>query len=144
MFLASWGTLTEKLTRMPDSRSASHIRGRGGISACPRPMVPARPHSSHIWGDPLVSSLSQPYHSRSSSPIGDNSTLYAPTATRVRNASPLPPSQIVNVSQRDALDHGVRCGNCNEWIMGRRYQCANCPSDPVGFNLVSSLLDSLP
>ncbi|OWZ68671.1 hypothetical protein AYX14_00879 [Cryptococcus neoformans] len=88
-------------------------------------------------GDPLVSSLSQPYHSRSSSPIGDNSTLYAPTATRVRNASPLPPSQIVNVSQRDALDHGVRCGNCNEWIMGRRYQCANCPSDPVGFNLCS-------
>ncbi|WVO22726.1 uncharacterized protein IAS62_004060 [Cryptococcus decagattii] len=87
-------------------------------------------------GDP-ISSLSRSYHSRSSSPAGDNSTLYAPTAIRARDPSPSPSSQTVNVSQRDALDHGVRCGNCNEWIMGRRYQCANCPSDPVGFNLCS-------
>ncbi|WVO18309.1 hypothetical protein L204_106024 [Cryptococcus depauperatus] len=73
---------------------------------------------------------------RSPSPSGDTSTLYAPTAGR-RAASPLPPSQIIHITTRDVLDHGVRCGNCSEWIVGKRYQCANCPSDPVGFNLCS-------
>ncbi len=42
-----------------------------------------------------------------------------------------------NVMVRDSLDHGVQCRGCNEWIMGRRYQCANCPSEPVPYNLVS-------
>ncbi|WVQ81455.1 hypothetical protein IAT38_003579 [Cryptococcus sp. DSM 104549] len=84
------------------------------------------------------SASSRSSHSRSSSPSGDADTVYAPTTTaRAREPSPLPPSQIINVTTRDALDHGVRCGSCNEWIMGRRYQCANCPSDPVGYNLCS-------
>ncbi|KAK8843444.1 hypothetical protein IAR55_007101 [Kwoniella newhampshirensis] len=76
--------------------------------------------------------------SRSSSPT--NETVYAPTATASRHSGPapnVPPSQVVYVTTRDALDHGVRCGNCREWIMGRRYQCANCPSDPEGYNLCS-------
>jgi hypothetical protein len=38
---------------------------------------------------------------------------------------------------RDDLDHNARCANCNEWIMGRRYQCANCPSEPTEYNLCS-------
>ncbi|OCF31344.1 hypothetical protein I317_01200 [Kwoniella heveanensis CBS 569] len=71
---------------------------------------------------------------RSSSPTND--TVYAPTISRVRGPSPLPPpSQVINIPTRDSLDHGVRCGNCNEWIMGKRYQCANCPSLPQAFNL---------
>ncbi|WRT68905.1 uncharacterized protein IL334_005887 [Kwoniella shivajii] len=73
--------------------------------------------------------------SRSSSPT--NNTIYAPTSVRNRDPSPVPPRQVVNVTTRDALDHNLRCGNCNEWIMGRRYQCANCPSDPQGYNLCS-------
>ncbi|RXK37138.1 hypothetical protein M231_05589 [Tremella mesenterica] len=40
-------------------------------------------------------------------------------------------------SARDVLDHGCRCSNCNEWILGRRYQCANCPSELTAFNLCS-------
>lgn len=44
------GTLTKKLTQMSDSRPPPDIRGRGCISACTRPMVPARSYSSHIWG----------------------------------------------------------------------------------------------
>ncbi|ODN91441.1 hypothetical protein L198_05957 [Cryptococcus wingfieldii CBS 7118] len=87
----------------------------------------------------VATSAATPFEpsSRSSSPSGDHSTVYAPTATRDRGPSPIPPSQIINVTQRDALDHGIRCGNCTEWIMGRRYQCAGCPSDPAGFNLCS-------
>lgn len=38
---------------------------------------------------------------------------------------------------RDSLDHNTRCANCNEWIMGRRYQCANCPSVPETYSLCS-------
>ena len=78
--------------------------------------------------------------SRSASPT--NETVYAGggtvrsgvrsgvSANRVRQRTMIP------ATPRDPLDHGCRCGNCNEWIMGRRYQCANCPSDPQAFNLV--------
>ncbi|OCF60275.1 hypothetical protein L486_02955 [Kwoniella mangroviensis CBS 10435] len=69
--------------------------------------------------------------SRSSSPTND--TVYAPTAAR--NPAISPPR--LAVTTRDALDHGLKCGNCHEWIMGRRFQCANCPSDPEGYNLCS-------
>ena len=54
---------------------------------------------------------------RSSSPSGD--ILYA-----------------ANV-RADGLDHQCKCDGCSKPIMGRRYQCANCPSLPYGFNLVS-------
>ncbi|WVF65712.1 hypothetical protein IAT40_000443 [Kwoniella sp. CBS 6097] len=70
---------------------------------------------------------------RSSSPTND--TVYAPTLNRTRGTLPQPPNQVMNIPFRDSLDHGVRCGNCNEWIMGKRYQCANCPSLPQAFNL---------
>nr|XP_019047774.1 hypothetical protein I302_04391 [Kwoniella bestiolae CBS 10118]OCF26704.1 hypothetical protein I302_04391 [Kwoniella bestiolae CBS 10118] len=69
--------------------------------------------------------------SRSSSPTND--TVYAPTTNRDRLQTP----PTVAITTRDALDHALRCGNCNEWIMGRRFQCANCPSDPEGYNLCS-------
>jgi len=36
------------------------------------------------------------------------------------------------------LGHNCRCSGCNAYINGSRYQCANCPSDPVAFNLVRS------
>lgn len=73
-----------------------------------------------------------PGSSRSSSPT--NETVYA-GGTRHSGSSPVPPPRIDTA--RDALDHQIRCNNCNEWIMGKRYQCANCPSDPVAYNLVS-------
>ena len=66
--------------------------------------------------------------SRSSSPT--NETVYG-------GGSRDGPSRIANTAAGDALDHGCRCSNCDEWIMGRRYQCANCPSDPAAYNLVS-------
>ncbi|WWC64178.1 uncharacterized protein I303_106786 [Kwoniella dejecticola CBS 10117] len=69
--------------------------------------------------------------SRSSSPTND--TVYAPTADRNGAAT----QQVIGVTTPDALDHGMKCGNCHQWIMGRRYQCANCPSEPEGFNLCS-------
>ncbi|KAG9023403.1 hypothetical protein FS837_005832, partial [Tulasnella sp. UAMH 9824] len=33
------------------------------------------------------------------------------------------------------LDHHVKCNGCNTNIVGPRYQCANCPSYPVSYNL---------
>ncbi|KIO32050.1 hypothetical protein M407DRAFT_19077 [Tulasnella calospora MUT 4182] len=33
------------------------------------------------------------------------------------------------------LDHHVKCNGCNINIVGPRYQCANCPSYPVSYNL---------
>ncbi|ORY29144.1 hypothetical protein BCR39DRAFT_532845 [Naematelia encephala] len=68
---------------------------------------------------------------RSSSPT--NETVYAPGAPHTNTRS----SRVISEAPRDALDHGCRCANCNEWIMGRRYQCANCPSEPIAFNLCS-------
>ncbi|KAK4688499.1 hypothetical protein P7C73_g1605, partial [Tremellales sp. Uapishka_1] len=77
--------------------------------------------------------------SRSSSPT--NETIYA------GGQSQAPSNQntsVVSLPIRDALDHGVRCRNCNEWIMGRRFQCANCPSDPVAYNLYKSRVGQIP
>jgi hypothetical protein len=74
--------------------------------------------------------------SRSQSPT--NETIYAGGGGTIRSGgsrpAPRPPQRN---APRDALDHGCRCNNCNEWIMGRRYQCANCPSEPESFNLAS-------
>ncbi|WOO83671.1 ZZ-type zinc finger domain-containing protein [Vanrija pseudolonga] len=90
--------------------------------------------------------------SRSSSPSVDTETVYAPTRRSARSVStaarlPVLPNsgrgtpsvtrQQVAARPRDDLDHNARCANCNEWIMGRRYQCANCPSDPEPYNLCS-------
>ena len=76
--------------------------------------------------------------SRSQSPT--NETIYAGGGGTIRSGgsrpAPRPPQRN---APRDALDHGCRCNNCNEWIMGRRYQCANCPSEPESFNLASHL-----
>ncbi|WWC91357.1 uncharacterized protein L201_006300 [Kwoniella dendrophila CBS 6074] len=89
----------------------------------------------------VTASISSPFvgdgetSSRSSSPTND--TVYAPTTSRHRDVAAPPPQQIINVTSRDALDHNLKCGNCTEWIMGRRFQCANCPSDPEGYNLCS-------
>ncbi|KAG8970166.1 hypothetical protein FRC05_000687 [Tulasnella sp. 425] len=33
------------------------------------------------------------------------------------------------------LDHHVKCNGCNTNIVGPRFQCANCPSYPVSYNL---------
>jgi len=33
------------------------------------------------------------------------------------------------------LDHLMKCNGCNEPIIGVRYQCANCPSYPISYNL---------
>jgi hypothetical protein len=32
--------------------------------------------------------------------------------------------------------HRCSCDSCGAYLSGTRYQCANCPSDPVAFNLV--------
>jgi hypothetical protein len=74
--------------------------------------------------------------SRSQSPT--NETIYAGGGGTIRSGGSRPASRPPQRNApRDALDHGCRCNNCNEWIMGRRYQCANCPSEPESFNLVS-------
>lgn len=39
--------------------------------------------------------------------------------------------------QEALQDHGLPCSNCNHSIVGTRYQCAHCPSHPVGYNLCS-------
>ncbi len=63
-----------------------------------------------------------------------NETVYGGAASQ-----PAQQRSNINVMVRDSLDHGVQCRGCNEWIMGRRYQCANCPSDPVPYSLVSGV-----
>jgi hypothetical protein len=75
--------------------------------------------------------------SRSQSPT--NETIYAGGGGgTIRSGGSRPRARIQQRdAPRDPLDHGCRCNNCNEWIMGRRYQCANCPSEPESFNLVS-------
>jgi len=35
----------------------------------------------------------------------------------------------------DPLDHLIECNRCNRDIVGVRYQCVNCPSSPVSYNL---------
>ncbi|KAI0940921.1 hypothetical protein AcV7_003165 [Taiwanofungus camphoratus] len=35
-------------------------------------------------------------------------------------------------------DHGVRCQECNQRILGTRYQCGSCPSKPIPYSLCSS------
>jgi len=32
-------------------------------------------------------------------------------------------------------DHQILCGHCRQTIVGIRYQCANCPSSPIGYSL---------
>lgn len=76
--------------------------------------------------------------SRSSSPTIDAETVYAPPPA----GGPAPSvtsttTRATVLTVRDDLDHNARCANCNEWIMGRRYQCANCPSSPEPYNLCS-------
>lgn len=89
--------------------------------------------------------------SRSSSPTND--TVYAAATSRgidaasaatngVQTSQTAQAAQVVNITARDALDHGCRCRNCNEWIMGKRFQCANCPSEPEPYNLVRGLQTS--
>ena len=76
---------------------------------------------------------------RSPSPTGE--TVYAGSQGRQVPNGYHPPSQ-VNVSAnialagRQALDHRIKCSECHEWIVGQRYQCANCTSEPEAFNLV--------
>lgn len=53
---------------------------------------------------------------------------------------PVPPTPPAPPLTR--LGHNCRCSGCNAYINGSRYQCANCPSDPVAYNLVS--FSSLP
>jgi hypothetical protein len=89
--------------------------------------------------------------SRSSSPT--NETVYAAATSRgidaasaatneVQTIQTAQAAQVVSITARDALDHGCRCRNCNEWIMGKRFQCANCPSEPEPYNLVRGLQTS--
>lgn len=87
--------------------------------------------------------------SRSSSPTIDAETVYAPalrgsvrgvsggTGGRQSHGRSTPSTRAPVVGIRDGLDHNARCASCNEWIMGRRFQCANCPSEPVPYNLCS-------
>ncbi|KAG8899112.1 hypothetical protein FRB99_006936 [Tulasnella sp. 403] len=37
--------------------------------------------------------------------------------------------------EQNAMDHMMKCNGCNGQIMGVRYQCANCPSFPMSYNL---------
>ncbi|BEJ13657.1 hypothetical protein CspHIS471_0308310 [Cutaneotrichosporon sp. HIS471] len=101
------------------------------------------------WFQQDSSTVAATPSSRSSSPTIEVETVYAPAfRTSVRGPSPAsgPPrtnqgrttpraAPVVGIG--DGLDHNARCANCNEWIMGRRFQCANCPSDPIPYNLCS-------
>ncbi|GMK56642.1 hypothetical protein CspeluHIS016_0304820 [Cutaneotrichosporon spelunceum] len=101
------------------------------------------------WFQQDSSTVAAAPSSRSSSPTIEAETVYAPAfRTSVRGPSsvsgPPRPNQVRTtpraapvVGIHDGLDHNARCANCNEWIMGRRFQCANCPSDPVPYNLCS-------
>ncbi len=80
--------------------------------------------------------------SRSSSPT--NETVYAGDTDRSNGGTQVALARPITSVGRDALDHQCRCSNCNEWIMGRRFQCANCPSGPEASNLVRSFGDHLP
>ncbi|KLT45979.1 hypothetical protein CC85DRAFT_268587 [Cutaneotrichosporon oleaginosum] len=99
------------------------------------------------WYHQDLSAVAEAPSSHSSSPTIDAETVYAPALRSSVRGGPSPAAnsrqgrstprnlQVVNI--RDGLDHNARCANCNEWIMGRRFQCANCPSDPVPYNLCS-------
>ena len=68
------------------------------------------------------------------SPSPDNETIYG---------GAVPPPRVANPGKKrprrkDTLDHGLACRGCDNGIRGRRFQCLNCPSDPTGYNLVSS------
>jgi hypothetical protein len=79
-------------------------------------------------------------HARSRSPSPTNETIYAGGTIRSGHSRPRPAIRTPRTpTPGDAMDHGCRCDNCNEWIMGRRFQCANCPSEPKAFNLVSQI-----
>ncbi len=76
-------------------------------------------------------SMERPGQERMRSASPTNETVYAGSAPRRTSA------RQAGGFVRDSLDHEVQCNGCQEWIMGKRYQCANCPSEPVPFNLVS-------
>ncbi|GHJ88425.1 hypothetical protein NliqN6_4827 [Naganishia liquefaciens] len=58
---------------------------------------------------------------------------------QVRPSSPTNETVYGGFSEgRHPLAHGSLCGSCRSPIVGKRYQCANCPSEPDPFNLCSS------
>jgi hypothetical protein len=68
---------------------------------------------------------------RAASP--DNETIYG---------GAIPPPRASEVARtprrrKETLEHDLVCQGCSNRIRGRRFQCVNCPSDPVGYNLVS-------
>jgi hypothetical protein len=101
------------------------------------------------WFQQDSSTVAAAPSSRSSSPTIEAETVYAPALRSSVRGGQSPslgqrasqgrttPRTAPVVGIRDGLDHNARCANCNEWIMGRRFQCANCPSDPVPYNLCS-------
>lgn len=57
----------------------------------------------------------------------------------VRPPSPTTETVYGGATQRSSpLDHGTTCRSCRSPIVGERYQCANCPSEPQSYNLVRS------
>ncbi|ORX38912.1 hypothetical protein BD324DRAFT_617855 [Kockovaella imperatae] len=70
---------------------------------------------------------------RSLSPT--NETVYAdPNGTRADVTGASPSTSRIS---RD-LNHHMQCSQCQEWIIGTRFQCANCPSKPTGYSLCSN------
>lgn len=82
--------------------------------------------------------IETPHPLRSPSPT--NETVYGGPGQRVEVSNAARRS----TARQNSLDHAVPCDACQSRVMGVRYQCANCPSDPVGYNLVRDSSDSCP
>jgi hypothetical protein len=72
---------------------------------------------------------------RSTSP--DGGTVYAGSQVQLRATREATRAGEVSGRGGNTGDHGMRCSGCGERIVGTRYQCANCPSEPEGYSLVS-------
>jgi hypothetical protein len=78
----------------------------------------------------------------------DSSTVTAvsPVETDFRSPSPTNETVYAGGTRRRpevpqvSLDHGCLCDGCGVEIAGKRYQCANCPSLPKAYSLVSLVM----
>ncbi|KAL7421406.1 hypothetical protein Q5752_004291 [Cryptotrichosporon argae] len=130
-------TVAASLPPIPPASSRSSSPTEGTVYGAPQAHAPARTELPALGLQTRRTDARDPFASPTSTgartPFGSGASVASSHGTGHNSGRATPQAR----GWVDELDHNARCNNCNEWIMGRRFQCANCPSLPVPYNLCS-------